>query len=397
MWDSLRLRLFCQKNQVKNKVVFSVFAKVSTAGRLLSQKAKSPSSFTCHFHSMSHSTVSKIIHSRNVKIAVVIPCFKVDNHIWEVVQGIPSYVQMIVLVDDCSPGETPVLVDQIAREHGQRVAALHHSVNQGVGGATMTGMQYAYDHQADIVVKMDGDGQMDPEYLPDLLLPILRGQADFTKGNRFASSDVLQKMPTVRLIGNSGLSFLNRLASGYWNILDPTNGYFAMRSELVLRFSQKRLDKRYFYESSQLIELGICRAVVRDVPMRTIYGDEVSGLSARKALVEFPPKLLFGFCRRVWITKILLTTTPEFILVFFGFLLFAFGAIWGSYHWIQSMIVGQAATAGTVMFAALPCMIGLQMILFALLFDIQSVPVTPLCHPLGNNLPPDSDQSHDTV
>ena len=333
---------------------------------------------------MSHPTVSQIIHSHGIKIAVVIPCFKVENHILKVVQEIPSYVQIIVLVDDCSPGDTPALVDQIAREHDQRVVALHHLENEGVGGATMTGMRYAYDNRADIVVKMDGDGQMAPEYLPDLLLPILLGQADFTKGNRFASSEVLKKMPIVRLIGNSGLSFLNRLASGYWNILDPTNGYFAIRSELVRRFSEKALDKRYFYESSQLIELGICRAVIQDIPMRTIYGDEVSGLSAQKALLEFPPKLLYGLCRRIWITKILLATTPEFILGFFGFLLFVLGTILGSYHWIQSVIAGQVASAGTVMFAALPCMLGLQMILFALLFDTQSVPTTPLYHPLSN-------------
>jgi len=333
---------------------------------------------------MSHSVVSQIIHSHDIRIAVVIPCFKVENHIWDVVRGIPSYVQMIVLVNDCSPDGTPALIDQIAGEYDQRVVALHHPVNQGVGGATMTGMRYAYNNKADIVVKMDGDGQMDPEYLPGLLLPIIRGQADFTKGNRFASSDVLKKMPMIRLIGNSGLSFLNRLASGYWNILDPTNGYFAMRSELVVKFSERALDKRYFYESSQLIELGICRAVVQDVPMRTIYGEEVSGLSARKALLEFPPKLLYGLCRRIWMTKILLATTPEFILGFFGFVLFLFGAIWGSYHWIYSMVAGQVASAGTVMFAALPCMLGLQMILFALLFDTQSVPTTPLCHPLCN-------------
>lgn len=337
------------------------------------------------YRNISHSLVSRIIHSHGIKVAVVIPCFKVEPYLLKVVQGIPSYVQTIILVDDCSPDGTPALIDQIAQDHDPRVVALHHSVNEGVGGATMTGVRYAYSKQTDIVVKMDGDGQMDPEYFPDLLLPILRGQADFTKGNRFASAEVLKKMPVVRLIGNSGLSFLNRLASGYWNILDPTNGYFAMRPELVLRFSEKGLDNRYFYESSQLIELGICRAVVQDIPMRTIYSDEVSGLSPKKALMEFPLKLLFGLCRRVWITKILLTTTPEFILGFFGFLLLMLGSIWGGYHWTYSIIAGRTASAGTVMLAALPCMFGLQMLLFALLFDIQSVPTTPLCPPLDDS------------
>jgi glycosyltransferase involved in cell wall biosynthesis len=268
-----------------------------------------------------------------------------------------------------------------------RIIALHHEVNQGVGGATMTGMKYAVQLGADIIVKMDGDGQMDPEYLPDLMEPLLQGKADFTKGSRFTSAEVLQKMPLIRLIGNAGLSFLNRIASGYWNILDPTNGYFAIRAEIVEQLPEHRIHKRYFYESSQLIELGILRAVIQDVPMRTIYGDEVSNLSVRKTLLEFPPKLFIGFCRRIWMTKILLTTSPDIILGIFGTLLMLFGIIFGSYKWIfGSIIEGQIATAGAVMFAGLPCIMGLQMILSALLIDVQSVPQTPISRPIFKRL-----------
>jgi glycosyltransferase involved in cell wall biosynthesis len=322
-----------------------------------------------------------------VKIAVVIPCYKVEKHLESVVNGIPDFIDMIILVDDKSPGKTPELIDRLAIQYPNRIIALHHDVNQGVGGATMTGMKYAVQSGIDIIVKMDGDGQMDSDYLPDLIEPLLHGKADFTKGSRFTSAEVLQKMPLVRLVGNAGLSFLNRIASGYWNILDPTNGYFAIRAEIVEQLPEHRIHKRYFYESSQLIELGILRAVIQDIPMRTIYGDEVSNLSIKKTLFEFPPKLFTGFCRRIWMTKILLTTSPDIILGVLGTLLMLFGVAFGSYKWIfGSIIEGQIATAGAVMFAGLPCIMGLQMILSALLIDIQSVPQTPISRPITKRI-----------
>jgi glycosyltransferase involved in cell wall biosynthesis len=321
------------------------------------------------------------------QIAVVIPCYKVAQHLESVVGGIPEFIDTIILVDDKSPDNTPELADRLAEQFPNRVVALHHDVNQGVGGATMTGMKHAVVLGADVVVKMDGDGQMDPAYLPDLIEPLLQEKADFTKGSRFTNSEVLQKMPLVRLIGNAGLSFLNRIASGYWNILDPTNGYFAIRAEIVGQLPEHRIHKRYFYESSQLIELGILRAVIQDIPMRTIYGDEVSNLSVKKTLFEFPPKLFAGFCRRIWLTKILLTTSPDIILGILGMLLILFGVTFGSYKWIfGSIIEGQTATAGTVMFAGLPCIMGLQMLLSALLIDIQSVPQTPISRPISKRM-----------
>ena len=189
-------------------------------------------------------------------------------------------------------------------------------------------------------------------------------------------------MPKVRLIGNAGLSFLNRLASGYWKTLDPTNGYFAIRAEVITLLSQKRLAPRYFFESSLLIELGIRRAVVRDVSMRTIYGDEQSHLSARKALFAFPPKLLAGFMRRMFYNKFLFDTSPDFLLGCTGLPLLLFGIVWGVIKYIQYAMLGESATAGTVMIAALPSILGFQMCLTALQMDFLSVPSVPLTRPI---------------
>ena len=331
----------------------------------------------------SQSVAKKIIsHLTEIHVAVVVPCYKVDTSIESVVASIPSYIRSIILVDDASPGETPRIIDQLAHQNPGRVYAIHHEQNQGVGGATMTGYEMAKTLETDIIVKMDGDGQMDPDYLPLLLEPLIFGQADFAKGNRFASSDILWKMPKIRLLGNAGLSFLCRMASGYWKTLDPTNGYFAIRTEVVARFSPKSISKRYFFESSQLIQLGILRAVVRDVPMRTIYGDEKSNLSIFRVLVGFPPKLFVGLMRRLWYTKILNDTSPDILLGGIGLVLLVFGVVWGVVKYVQFTTLGIPATAGTVMIAALPCILGLQMCLSALQFDFMSVPSNPLTRPL---------------
>ena len=148
---------------------------------------------------------------------------------------------------------------------------------------------------------MDGDGQMDPEQLLPLIRPILRGEADYTKGNRFLHTRQLQRMPLVRRIGNFGLSFLTKMASGYWNIFDPTNGYTALHASLVPELSESTISRRYFFETSILLDLSLLRAVVRDVYMpgpvcrRRVFPIAVG------TLVEFPAKLLGGFLRRLWI------------------------------------------------------------------------------------------------
>ena len=332
---------------------------------------------------MNNSHRQKIISLlADVHVAVVVPCYEVERSIEKVVSGIPEYIRTIILVDDASPGETPQILDQLEKDNPGRVFAMHLPQNQGVGGATLAGWEKAIEIDAAIVVKMDGDGQMDPSYLPDLLEPLLFGNADYSKGNRFASSEVLKKMPKVRLIGNAGLSFLNRLASGYWKTLDPTNGYFAIRAELITELAWQRIDRRYFFESSLLIELGIHRAVVCDVSMRTIYGDEQSHLSARKALFEFPPKLCAGLLRRIFYNKFLFDTSPDFLLGCIGLPLLLFGLTWGVVKYIQFATLGIPATAGTVMFAALPSILGFQMCLTAIQMDFLSVPSAPLTRPI---------------
>src|ERR1700730_15754591 len=231
-----------------------------------------------------------------LRIAVVVPCYNVEDHLTQVIATMPDYVHDIIVVDDQSRDNTARIIERIS---DNRITAIQLSKNQGVGGAVLAGFAKASELGADVIVKMDGDGQMDPRYLPLLVEPLLIGKADYTKGNRFTSVLQLGEMPTARRIGNAVLSLLTKLASGYWNVFDPTNGYVAARREIIEMLPPGIVHRRYFFESSMLIALGLVGAVVLDIPMSARYGTEKSNLSITKVLFEFPLRLTAGFIRRI--------------------------------------------------------------------------------------------------
>ncbi|MGE5073031.1 MAG: glycosyltransferase family 2 protein [Anaerolineae bacterium] len=308
-------------------------------------------------------------------IAVVIPAYRAEEYIGAVLDRIPAFVSAIVVVDDCSPDGTAALVQQ---RSDTRLHLVSHATNQGVGAAVLTGYRKAIELGAEIIVKMDSDDQMDPAYLIPLVAPLVTGQADYAKGNRFLHAGELRSMPVVRRIGNAGLSLLIKAASGYWNLFDPANGYTAIRASIVPLLDATRIHPRYFFESSMLMELGLLGAVIRDVHIPARYTGQTSSLSEWKALLELPPRLLGGFLRRV-LTQYFIRDFGAFsLLVVLGLLMCIFGAAFGLYHWILSNETRVAATTGTVMIAILPLMLGSQLLIQALLIDIQNTPKEPL-------------------
>jgi glycosyltransferase involved in cell wall biosynthesis len=316
---------------------------------------------------------------QSLRVAVIIPAYQEEERIEDVIRGLPSWVDHIVVVDDASPDGTP----ERARSFGdQRLLVLSHDHNQGVGGATLTGFTKAVELGADVLVKMDGDGQMNPAGLPALIEPILRGEADYVKGNRFLHSRELMRMPWIRRLGNIGLSFMAKLASGYWNIFDPNNGYVALHAAVLPLLDQTRIHKRFFFENSMLLELGLNRAVVRDVYMPARYNDGTSHLSESRTLVEFPPLLLRGLVRRIVVQYFVRDFNAVSLFLVAGAVATCFGTAWGSYHWYAAARAGVTASTGTVMIAVLPIILGLQLLLQALVMDVQSVPREPIhpCH-----------------
>ena len=312
-----------------------------------------------------------------MRIAVVIPAFQAAQHIRRVIAGMPPFVSHIIVVDDCSSDETAALVAQDAADD-PRLVLVRHTVNQGVGGAVLTGYQKALDLGAEIIVKMDADDQMDPAYLLPLIAPILSGEADYTKGNRFLRTRELRAMPVARRIGNLGLSFMTKVASGQWPIFDPTNGYTAIHASIVPLLNQAAIDRRYFYESSMLLELGLLRAVVRDVSIPARYQNETSHLSKRKALLEFPWRLFRGLFHRQWLQYFVRDFTGVSAFLISGLALLLWGGAFGAYHWFLSSQTGVVATTGTVMLAVLPVILGIQLLLQAMIADIQNAPVRPI-------------------
>ncbi len=313
------------------------------------------------------------------RIGVVIPAFRVERQIEKVVRGLPSYVRSIIVVVDASPDAT---AERVAALSDPRVTLIRHEANQGVGGAMQTGFREALRQELELVVKMDGDDQMDPAALPQLLEPLIDGRADMTKGNRYAHTDALKAMPAVRIIGNAGLTFLVKMASGYWSLFDPANGYVALRTDVLRRFDLSKLHKRYFFESGFLIQLGILRAVIVDVAIPARYGDEQSSLSIPRTLLGFPPRLVYGLLRRLFWRYFVYDFTALSLYLMLAVPMLIWGVVYGLVVWNDVLLYGRDATAGQVMFAAMPIIIAVQFLSQCVALDIANVPRTPISAPL---------------
>jgi glycosyltransferase involved in cell wall biosynthesis len=309
----------------------------------------------------------------DLKIAVVIPAYNEQDRIADVIRNLPSLVDHIIVVDDHSSDNTAAAAKAVT---DPRLTVIRLDHNQGVGGATLAGWDRAVELGAEVLVKMDGDGQMDPNGLPTILDPVRTGAADYTKGNRFLHARELVRMPLSRRIGNIGLSFMAKLASGYWNMFDPNNGYLAIHASVYKMLDRRRLHPRFFFENSLLLELGLQRAVVRDVYMPSRYNDKVSHLSEAKAFLQFPPMLFKGVIRRIVIQYFVRDFAAVSLFLVSGNFLTAFGVLWGAWHWYLSAVAGVVTPTGTVMIAVLPLILGLQILLQAFVLDIQNVPTT---------------------
>jgi glycosyltransferase involved in cell wall biosynthesis len=312
----------------------------------------------------------------NHKIAVVIPCYKVREHVLDVIQKIGGEVWRVYVVDDCCPEGSGRHVADAVKD--PRLRVIFNPQNLGVGGAVMAGYQAAVADGADVIVKIDGDGQMDPGMIPRFTAPILKGQADYTKGNRFYNLTHISQMPFARLFGNATLSFMTKLSTGYWNIFDPTNGYTAIHAKVAATLPMDRISRRYFFETDMLFRLNTMRAVVVDIPMDAAYGKEQSQLRIGKILGEFLFKHARILAKRIVYNYFLRDMTLASVELLVGGSLFVFGLLFGLAHWGKAIASGNPTPLGTIMIAAMSLLVGLQLILAFLGYDIASVPKRPV-------------------
>jgi len=320
-------------------------------------------------------------------IAVVIPCYRVRSQILPLIERIGREVDWIIVVDDACPEGS----GEYVRKHcsDPRVLVLANERNLGVGGTVLTGYRQALQLGATVAVKLDGDGQMDPTWIPYLVSPILEGQADYAKGNRFFNVEKLRSMPAVRLVGNAVLSFFSKFSSGYWNIFDPTNGYTAISGSTLALLPLKKISHGYFFESDMLFQLGMVRANVLDVPMDAFYADEKSNLSISRVIGPFIYRHTRNTFSRLVHNYFLRDFSLASVELVVGLVFLSFGGIFGVIHWVESIRTGIVATTGTVMLAALPIILGVQFLLSFLAFDIRSTPNVAIHRLLRKSRKPD--------
>jgi glycosyltransferase involved in cell wall biosynthesis len=309
-------------------------------------------------------------------IAVVIPCYRVKDQILGVLDSIDPMVSQVVVVDDACPDNTAAWV--LEHCHDPRLKVITHTSNQGVGGAMITGYQVAIENGADILVKIDGDGQMDPSLIERFVRPILNGQADYTKGNRFYDLRHLGRMPLIRLIGNAVLSFMAKLSTGYWNVFDITNGYTAIHAKAAKHLDFEKISRRYFFETDMLFRLNLIRAVVVDIPMDARYGDESSNLKIRHIAGEFLVKHIKNLLKRIFYNYFLRDMSAASLELVLGLSMLTFGIVFGSFQWMTSVQSGISAPLGTIMLAALPTLLGIQFLLAFVSFDVANTPRRPV-------------------
>jgi len=306
----------------------------------------------------------------NHVIHVVVPAYNEEELVGTVLRTMPAFVDRVFVVDDCSTDGTARAVEACG---DSRVTLLRTPRNLGVGGATVLGYRHALAG-ADIVVKMDGDGQMQPESLPALLDAIIERGADYAKGNRFLRRELVHRMPIERIVGNVGLTFLTKLASGYWQVFDPQNGYTAVRAAALAVLPLDRLHQGFFFENDMLVRLNIHNFRVVDVPMPPVYDGAHSPMSIPAVMWSFPLLLLMRFFHRVMEKYVIRDFSPIALFLFAGLASLAFGIVFGGYLWIRTASTGVPTPTGSIILVLLALVVGFQLVLQAIVLDIQATP-----------------------
>ena len=306
-----------------------------------------------------------------LKICVIIPAYNAAQSITEVITTLPEWVDQIIVVNDCSKDDTLAVLQNLS---DPRLIVQSHDKNKGVGGAMKTGYAAGLRGDADVFIKVDSDGQMDPEQIHRLLNPILAKEANYTKGNRFLHTKQLKSMPPLRRVGNFVMSFFSKIATGFWNIFDPTNGFTAISRQALELIDLENLDDSYYFETSLLEALYLVRAPIKDVSMHAIYKGEKSYLSESKVLFQFPVKMMATFFNRIHLTYFMQDFSAVSIFLVIGTISLLFGFVWGVIQWRISSLTLTPASTGTVMVAVLPIFLGIQLLLEAIVLDTQNTP-----------------------
>ncbi len=305
------------------------------------------------------------------QVAVVIPCYNEGHLVGRVIETMPDFVDRLYLVDDQSSDDTAEVIQRYADADPERIRFIAHAVNQGVGGAIASGYKAALADRMDVTAVMAGDAQMDPADLPAIVAPVARGECDYTKGNRLFTGDAWKIIPRVRYLGNSMISLLTKIASGYWHVADSQSGYTAIGLKALETIDWDKMYKRYGQPNDLLVRLNIHSFRVRDVTVRPIYGvGERSGIKPLRMIPRLSWLLFRLFLYRMGMRYVILDFHPLVFFYIIGMILFPSGFLFGLYLLLVRLFDGPVAGT-SALFAALMVITGLQFLLFAMWFDMD--------------------------
>jgi glycosyltransferase involved in cell wall biosynthesis len=302
-------------------------------------------------------------------VAVVVPAYDEEALVGTTITGMPDFVDRIFVVDDASRDGTAAA----AREAGEgRVEVLRHERNLGVGAAIVTGYRRAVEDGMDVVCVMAADNQMDPEDLQKIALPVVRGEVEYAKANRLITGEAWRVIPRSRYLGNAVLSFLTKIASGYWHVADSQSGYTAASREILSQLDLERVYRGYGFPNDMLVHLNVWNARVRDIPSRPVYGvGERSGIKIRKVVPRISWLLIKGFFWRMREKYVIRDFHPLVFFYALGFLMTILGLGLGIAE-VVLRFMGNEVSVGTVVLVALLLIFGSQFTLFAMWFDMES-------------------------
>jgi glycosyltransferase involved in cell wall biosynthesis len=305
------------------------------------------------------------------RIAVVVPAYNEQALIDRVIETMPECVDRIVIVDDASQDGTVDVVRRYMPQMGERLLLIQHETNQGVGGAIATGYKWCRDHEMDVAVVMAGDAQMEPANLPDLLAPVVTGEVDYAKGNRLFTGDAWNQIPRVRYLGNSAMSLLTKIASGYWHVADSQSGYTAINLKALKTIDWDQMYKRYGQPNDLLVRLNVYNFRVRDVPVTPVYNiGEKSGVRPLRMIPGLSWLLFKLFLYRIVQKYVIRDFHPLVFFYLMGVALFIPGFLFGLYMTFYRLLVGTVAPT-SALFAVFLVVSGMQSLFFAMWFDMD--------------------------
>ena len=308
---------------------------------------------------------------RNLRVAAILPCYNEEKLIGKTIETMPDFVDEIIAVDDTSKDSTWETIQKIAKKN-KRVVPLHHDINTGIGGAYITGFEYALDNKIDLIFTMAGDAQCNQNYMPNMIDTLLDRDVDYVKANRFVHLEELKQMPTFRRVGNTIITILTKFSSGYYSIFDSQNGYGVFKQATLQKLPFEHIGRRYDYENTLLIALAIMGARIKDEPVPAIYGDEQSTIPVFKTTLRALNVVWKGFWRRIYNKYVLINFHPIALFIFGGLLLGGLGFLFGLYMVILKITADITPSSGSVMLAVLPIILGFQLLLTAITMDMNN-------------------------